>query len=236
LGVAVVLLLVAAVVAGCTKRTATSQIDAATAPAAKDAGFAGTGSVPQPGGATAESTSGDLGGDATKVAEDKGEEAGEAANTAPHGRAATPAPAARPRGGAAPGSQPPVHEGGIAKPAHQGGEDARVAKSKADIQTLMSAVEMYQVHCGDPPSQSDGLTALVRRPSSSEAAAHWHGPYLQKGVPKDGWGRDYLYRSLGRHSSDFDIISTGQDGREGTEDDINSWDLGPGAVGPAGSP
>jgi general secretion pathway protein G len=105
-------------------------------------------------------------------------------------------------------------------------EEARVAKSKADIQALEGAVQAYQVHCGDPPSQSDGLNALVDKPSSADVSARWKGPYIQHAVPKDGWGRDYIYRAPGKHNSDYDIVSTGKDGKEGTEDDVNSWELG----------
>jgi general secretion pathway protein G len=105
-------------------------------------------------------------------------------------------------------------------------EEARVAKSKADIQALEAAVSQYQVQCGDPPSQSDGLAALVEKPSSTDVAARWRGPYITHGVPNDGWGRPYKYYSPGKHNSDFDIVSVGKDGKEGTEDDVNSWELG----------
>lgn len=103
-------------------------------------------------------------------------------------------------------------------------EEARESKTKAEIRTVEQAVTQYQIHCQDPPSQSDGLNALVTKPSSSEAATRWKGPYLQRGVPKDGWNRDYIYRYPGKHSDDYDLLSLGKDGKEGTDDDINNWE------------
>jgi type II secretory pathway pseudopilin PulG len=52
--------------------------------------------------------------------------------------------------------------------------------------------------------------------------------YLEKGkVPKDPWGREYLYLSPGVHG-DYDIISYGADGApggQGDDQDINSWEI-----------
>jgi general secretion pathway protein G len=42
----------------------------------------------------------------------------------------------------------------------------------------------------------------------------WNGPYLERAVPNDPWGRPYAYRSPGQ-SSDFEITSLGKDGRQG---------------------
>jgi len=43
-------------------------------------------------------------------------------------------------------------------------------------------------------------------------------------VPLDPWGKAYVYRSPGQHNSeDYDLLSTGPDGIEGTADDISNW-------------
>ncbi len=102
-------------------------------------------------------------------------------------------------------------------------EEARAARTQSDIATLQQAITQYQIHCSDPPSQSDGLQALVTRPTSSDHADRWKGPYLQSGVPTDGWGRNYVYRYPGKNNTDFDLLSLGKDGKEGTEDDITNW-------------
>ena len=51
------------------------------------------------------------------------------------------------------------------------------------------------------------------------------GGYMKK-MPKDAWGRDFIYICPGDHS-DFDIISYGADGQEdgeGAAADINNWE------------
>lgn len=58
-----------------------------------------------------------------------------------------------------------------------------------------------------------GLSALVTPPANE---ARWRGPYLQKAVPLDPWGRAYLYRNLGTQG-DFELLSYGKDGQPGGE-------------------
>lgn len=105
-------------------------------------------------------------------------------------------------------------------------EDARVARTRSDIRVIENALQQYQIYCQDVPSQADGLKALVSEPSNPEHRERWQkkGPFLQHGVPKDGWGRDYIYRTPGRHSKDFDLLSVGKDGKEGTDDDVCNWE------------
>ncbi len=50
------------------------------------------------------------------------------------------------------------------------------------------------------------------------------GPYIERGVPKDPWGNDYIYKSPGDHNTEgYDLHSLGPDGQDGTEDDIDNW-------------
>jgi general secretion pathway protein G len=53
--------------------------------------------------------------------------------------------------------------------------------------------------------------------------------YAQKLIdkePKDPWGEDLLYKCPGEHDTDSaDVISKGPDRKEGTPDDIHSWEL-----------
>ena len=44
--------------------------------------------------------------------------------------------------------------------------------------------------------------------------------------PKDPWGEELIYRCPGEHDTDSaDVTSKGPDRKEGTEDDIKSWEL-----------
>lgn len=100
-----------------------------------------------------------------------------------------------------------------------------VNAAKAQIGMFETPLESYMVDMGQYPSSSAGLEAL--RSSPAEAAGQtskWQGPYLQKAVPPDPWGRAYQYVCPGRHNTDrFDVWSTGPDGADGTDDDIGNW-------------
>jgi general secretion pathway protein G len=92
--------------------------------------------------------------------------------------------------------------------------------AKIQIKELEGALQLFSFDMGRYPNTSEGLEALVRNPGNAES---WNGPYLSKSeVPKDPWGKPYLYRSPGEHG-DFDLLSDGPDGVEGGEDDIMSW-------------
>ena len=43
--------------------------------------------------------------------------------------------------------------------------------------------------------------------------------------PKDGWGKPFVMKCPGEHDTDgIDLLSFGKDGKEGTADDIKSWE------------
>lgn len=109
-------------------------------------------------------------------------------------------------------------------------EEARRAAAKAQIQSIESALKLFKLDNGFYPSTEQGLEALVRSPTTGRIPEHFReGGYLEKGrVPKDPWGRLYVYISPGIHSYDYDLKSMGADGEEGGEGpnaDIESWDL-----------
>lgn len=90
-----------------------------------------------------------------------------------------------------------------------GKSEQSVAKSQIDA--FARALGAYRLDNGAFPSSEEGLAALTTRPA---AATKWNGPYLERAVPNDPWGRPYAYRSPGQ-SSDFEITSLGKDGRQG---------------------
>jgi len=91
--------------------------------------------------------------------------------------------------------------------------------AKIQIAELESALQVFSFDIGRYPTTAEGLEALVQNPGNLEA---WKSSYLSKELPKDPWGKPYIYRSPGLHG-DFDILSLGADGIEGTEDDVCSW-------------
>ncbi len=103
----------------------------------------------------------------------------------------------------------------------------RVGKAKqqtaqAQIQMLATALDLFYLDVGRYPTTDEGLEVLYKK---SEDIPGWSGPYLDKGVPKDPWGRDYVYKSPGEHGP-YDLYSLGADGAEGGEGDnrdITNW-------------
>jgi general secretion pathway protein G len=93
--------------------------------------------------------------------------------------------------------------------------------AKIQIEELGGALQMYSLDMGRYPDTSEGLEALVRNPGNSES---WNGPYVSKPqLPKDPWGKPYVYRCPGMHGGDYDLFSLGPDGADGGDDDIVNW-------------
>jgi general secretion pathway protein G len=95
-------------------------------------------------------------------------------------------------------------------------EKAREKTALVQISTLSAALDAFALDVGRYPTSAEGLDALVDAPAGVE---QWDGPYLKKHVPKDPWGNPYEYKAP-QSSSDYAIISSGADGRAGSEDDI----------------
>ncbi|TAL31380.1 MAG: type II secretion system protein GspG [Spirochaetes bacterium] len=106
---------------------------------------------------------------------------------------------------------------------------ARVAAAKQQIADIGMALEMYSSDNGNYPTTEQGLEALINKPSSEPSPQNYNeGGYLKKReVPKDPWGRAFLYRSPGEQSKDYELVSLGADGKDGGEGenaDIRSWE------------
>jgi len=98
--------------------------------------------------------------------------------------------------------------------------------ARAQIEQLGKALDTYRLDVNNYPTTEQGLQALVAKPDGVD---RWAGPYLQKGVPPDPWGRAYRYKTPGDHG-DYDLTSYGADGQPGgtgENADVNSWDVAP---------
>ena len=101
------------------------------------------------------------------------------------------------------------------------GEKARITAANADIEASLSvALDMYELDVGKYPTTTQGLKALLIKPTNIEG---WDGPYLKKKViPKDPWQREYLYISPGSQNPEsYDLSSLGPDGVQSTDDIVN---------------
>jgi general secretion pathway protein G len=104
-------------------------------------------------------------------------------------------------------------------------DQAKIATTKSQIETLSMALNSYFFDCGAYPSKDQGLDALWTKPATG--AENWKGPYLQKPVPKDAWGTAYEYSVPGPNGLPFGLRSFGSDGKEGGDGsakDITSWE------------
>jgi general secretion pathway protein G len=74
-------------------------------------------------------------------------------------------------------------------------DKARIDFTKAEIQQISTALELYALDIGTFPPQQIGLTGLLQQPTNTPA---WRGPYLKKtnGL-NDPWGRPYNYKFPG---------------------------------------
>jgi general secretion pathway protein G len=104
-------------------------------------------------------------------------------------------------------------------------DEARVARAKQDIQAIVTALNLYRLDNHVYPSTQQGLEALVRRPSGTPEAPNWReGGYLDR-LPRDPWGREYLYLNPGTRG-EIDVYSLGADGQPGgtgVNAEIGNW-------------
>jgi general secretion pathway protein G len=88
---------------------------------------------------------------------------------------------------------------------------SEVTTAKAQMQALGRALDHYRLDVGRYPTTEQRLDVLMVRPPNEP---NWNGPYLQKNVPLDPWGKPYVYRSPGE-KGEYDLISLGKDGAPG---------------------
>ena len=104
-------------------------------------------------------------------------------------------------------------------------EQARITAANTDISNLEVALDAFEVDIGRYPTTAEGLKALVDQPSLSRPSS-WKGPYINRGVPNDPWGNQYVYTMPGKHNTEgFDLYSYGPDGQDGGSDDIDNWSI-----------
>jgi general secretion pathway protein G len=105
--------------------------------------------------------------------------------------------------------------------------EAKSATARTQIELLGTALDNYKLDNGAYPTTEQGLSALQEKPVREPVPLSWRGPYLQKAIPADPWGRPYNYASPGEHNRfGYDVWSLGRDGQpggEGDDADITSW-------------
>jgi general secretion pathway protein G len=103
-------------------------------------------------------------------------------------------------------------------------DKAKVVAAKANLKEIESALHLYKLDNGFYPTSSEGLAALIERPST---ARKWNedGYLNQSSIPQDPWGYPYVYMSDGRRYSLKSLGDDGEVGGDGFAADIDSRDL-----------
>jgi general secretion pathway protein G len=103
------------------------------------------------------------------------------------------------------------------------GQQAKIGAAQADIAQLGLSLSNFEVDCSRFPTTEEGLNALMTQPSGLSG---WKGPYLEKGVPNDPWGKPYQYKYPATHGNvSYDLYSFGPDMADGGGDDIDNWTI-----------
>lgn len=107
---------------------------------------------------------------------------------------------------------------------------AKIEAARTQIKTFQSALQIYRAEQGRFPTQDQGLQALCTRPESAPVPPQYpeEGYLESRRVPRDPWGRDYIYLVPGRNNEPYEIISYGSDGDvdgEGEAADISTASL-----------
>lgn len=96
---------------------------------------------------------------------------------------------------------------------------ANISKAQSEVQSIASVVTNYLLDTQISRLPDDfELDILVLPPDDGGGPS---GPYLQKRDNLiDPWDHEYIIIIPGEVNYDFDIVSLGEDGELGTEDDI----------------
>ena len=101
-------------------------------------------------------------------------------------------------------------------------DDAKYQRVDSDLKALDLALKSYERgNYFKPPTQDQGLQALVERPTGDPQPERWRA-YLDE-MMLDPWGQEYQYRVPAQRSTKkYDIFTYGEDGVE-SEDDVGNW-------------
>ncbi|MCZ8134819.1 MAG: type II secretion system major pseudopilin GspG [Porphyrobacter sp.] len=92
-------------------------------------------------------------------------------------------------------------------------DKSKVVAARAQIRSLESALTSMRLDIDRYPSNAEGLS-LLQIPAA-DVAESWQGPYLASDLPKDPWGRPFIYREPQTPDGRPVIGTLGSDGSAG---------------------
>ena len=89
-----------------------------------------------------------------------------------------------------------------------------------DFISMSSAIKLYHVNAGRPPTSGQGLEALVAEPTTGPKPRRWS--QVMTKVPLDPWETPYRYTHLAPKTTEWccELRSAGEDREFGTPDDV----------------
>jgi len=95
-------------------------------------------------------------------------------------------------------------------------EQSKVQTTKLQMEGFKSALQDYYLDNNVYPTTDQGLQALVQKPTTGTEPTNYNPDGYIKGkvIPKDAWGKDFIYESDG---AKYTIKSFGKDRVEGGE-------------------
>jgi general secretion pathway protein G len=100
--------------------------------------------------------------------------------------------------------------------------EAKLSTTEAKVRTLEAALTQYKTLNGSYPTETQGLEALVTRPTSDRQPQRWT-QLVRADALMDPWESKMQYRNPGKvNPSRYDIFSLGPD-RVESPDDIGNW-------------
>jgi general secretion pathway protein G len=102
------------------------------------------------------------------------------------------------------------------------GSNAQISTTEGKVRSLEAALMQYKTLNMVYPTQSQGLEALVTRPSGDPQPKRW-SQFVKAEAIMDPWGSKMQYRNPGkRNPQGCDVFSFGPDKVE-SADDIGNW-------------
>ena len=92
------------------------------------------------------------------------------------------------------------------------------------MQSFETSLEQYKTLGGRYPTTSQGLEAMVKKPTDSPIPRRWNSTLKEEAL-LDPWDTKYKYEFPGKKDARTpEITSAGPDGEFGTDDDQSSQD------------
>jgi general secretion pathway protein G len=110
-------------------------------------------------------------------------------------------------------------------------QQRRESMARRELDLYAKALEVFYADFERYPSAKEGLSALLRRPST---LAGWRGPYMEGDYSVDPWGNEYVYR-VSEDAAGYELFTYGPEG-EAAKRVFLRVNSGPPGRGPSPNP